>query len=64
MVVFRTTPGRVRRVLLRHDHYIIPRRDGHVLAGSTLEEAGFDKTTTEEAKRHLVRLASSMVMRP
>jgi len=61
MVVFRTSPDRVKRVLLRHDHYIIPRRDGYVLAGSTLEEAGFDKTTTEEAGRHLVRMATSLV---
>lgn len=61
MVVFRMSPGRVRRVLLRHDHYIIPRRDGHVLAGSTLEEAGFDKTTTEEAGRQLVRMATDLV---
>ena len=61
MVVFRGAPGRVRRVILRHDHYVIPRRDGYVVAGSTLEEAGFDKTTTDEAGRSLVRMATGLV---
>ena len=40
-------------VLQEHDNfYLIPRRDGHILAGSTLEEAGFDKASTAEAREH------------
>ena len=31
-------------------HYMIPRRDGVVLAGSTLEDEGFDKGVTEGAR--------------
>lgn len=40
-------------IVVQQRLYLIPRRDGHVLIGSTLEEAGFDKTTTEEARAEL-----------
>jgi len=33
--------------------YLIPRKDGHVLVGSTLEDVGFDKGTTAEAAHYL-----------
>jgi glycine oxidase len=41
--------------------YLIPRQDGHVLAGSTLEWCGFDKSTTELAKRELLEFAASIL---
>lgn len=41
-------------ILLKKDLYIIPRRDGHVLVGSTLEDVGFDKSTTIEARDSLL----------
>lgn len=34
-------------ILYEGGRYLVPRRDGHVLAGSTIEEAGFDCRTTE-----------------
>ncbi|MCA9176256.1 MAG: glycine oxidase ThiO [Planctomycetales bacterium] len=37
--------------------YLVPRRDGRVLAGSTEEEVGFDKSTTPEAIAELTRFA-------
>jgi glycine oxidase len=53
MLLYRCDPGFLHRIVLSAGHYVIPRRDGHVLAGSTLEDAGFDKTPTEEARRQL-----------
>jgi glycine oxidase len=53
MIVYRTPPGFVQHLLLKQDCYIIPRRDGHLLVGSTVEYVGFDKSTTEEARRTL-----------
>ncbi|MFT4862474.1 MAG: glycine oxidase [Pseudohongiellaceae bacterium] len=41
--------------------YLIPRRDGHLLVGSTLEYAGFDKTVTQAAKVTLQASATSML---
>lgn len=40
-------------ILMEDGVYLIPRRDGSVVVGSTVEHAGFDKHTTEEAIRHL-----------
>ncbi len=40
--------------------YIVPRADGHVLVGSTMEEAGFDASTTEEGLASLKSFAASL----
>ena len=61
MIMFKGEPGRVRTMVLSHGHYIIPRQDGHVLAGSTLERTGFDKHTSSDAEQVLTADASSLV---
>ncbi len=61
MILFRARPGMVSRIVLNQGRYLVPRRDGRVLAGSTLEYVGFDKTTTEEALAELSRAAIAMV---
>lgn len=61
MMVFRAEPGLVRHIVLRDGRYLIPRRDGHVLIGSTLEQVGFDKSTTASAKQALWNSATEMV---
>lgn len=42
-------------ILLQENLYFIPRSDGHVLVGSTLEDVGFDKSTTTEARTSLLQ---------
>ncbi len=61
MLLFRAEPGLLRRIVLEEGRYVIPRRDGHVLAGSTLEEAGFEKEITEVARDSLYRAAVRLV---
>ena len=39
-------------ILLKDDLYLVPRKDGHILAGSTLEYAGFDKSVTAARMLH------------
>ena len=41
--------------------YLTPRRDGRVLVGSTMEEAGFIKENTPEAREELLRFATDLV---
>lgn len=60
MILFNAKPGVVNRVVLSDGKYVIPRRDGRVLAGSTLEYVGFDKHTTEQAKQQLADTAIDM----
>lgn len=61
MLLYRTQPGMLKRILLHEGHYLIPRRDGLVLAGSTLEYTGFDKETTQQARDLLSKAAISLV---
>jgi len=61
MLLFRARPGQVSRIVLSKDRYVIPRRDGRVLVGSTLEEVGFDKSTTSEAREELVGEAYRLI---
>lgn len=57
MLVFSAKPGLVNRVVLNNGKYVIPRRDGLVVAGSTLEYCGYDRQTTEQAKEELSDMA-------
>jgi len=61
MLLFKTEPGALRSIILKNGIYLIPRLDGHILAGSTLEDAGFDKNTTEEAKAMLYAQATGIL---
>lgn len=61
MLLIHTTPGLVKRMVLSHDHYVIPRQDGRVLVGSTLEDVGFDKNTTQFARDLLLKFAYELM---
>ncbi|BBB27722.1 glycine oxidase ThiO [Amphritea japonica] len=60
MMVFKAPVGLINRVVLMEGRYLIPRNDGRILVGSTLERVGFDKQTTEEAKASLYQTAISI----
>lgn len=57
MLLFHAKPGDVKRITLHENHYAIPRKDGRVLFGSTIEDTGFVKETTSEARHKLFALA-------
>ena len=61
MLLFRLQPGALGTVLYRNGLYLIPRRDGHVLVGSTVEDAGFDKTTDDATRQRLHRDAAELL---
>lgn len=61
MLLFKTDPDTLRSIILRNGIYLIPRLDGHILVGSTLEDVGFDKSTTEEAKAMLYAQATGIL---
>jgi glycine oxidase len=60
MLVFAAEPGLVTKIVLDQGRYLIPRRDGHVVVGSTLEHTGFDKATSEEARQSLLETALAL----
>ncbi len=49
MILFQCAEDFLPTMVLAKGRYAIPRRDGHVLVGSTLEYQGFDKTPTDSA---------------
>lgn len=61
MLLYRTEPGAIRHMVMRRGHYVIPRRDGHVLVGSTVEHVGFDKSSSESAYQELKAAAEDLI---
>lgn len=53
MLLFKLEPGTLDTILYRKGLYLIPRRDGHVLVGSTVEDAGFDKSIDATTRQRL-----------
>ena len=51
----------LRHVVRCPEIYLIPRSDGRLLAGATVEEAGFDKRTVPETIQRLRRAAMAML---
>ncbi|MGH8435971.1 MAG: NAD(P)/FAD-dependent oxidoreductase, partial [Pseudomonas sp.] len=49
MILYKCAEDYLPSMVLAKGRYAIPRKDGHILIGSTLEHAGFDKTPTESA---------------
>jgi glycine oxidase len=48
MLCFSADPNIGRHVIYSPRGYLVPRRDGRVLAGSTVEQVGFDKRVTDD----------------
>lgn len=46
MLALRSKDLKLQRVVRSEAGYLVPRRDGRIIAGSTLEDAGFDKHVT------------------
>ncbi|WP_455221833.1 glycine oxidase ThiO [Kaarinaea lacus] len=61
MILFKATPNVLNTMIMRDSHYLIPRRDGRIIAGSTLEYVGFDKSVTLTARQELMQVAVSLV---
>lgn len=61
MLLYRIKPGTLNHIIYRDGTYLIPRRDGHILVGSTVENAGFDKSTTPQAAAMLAAGAAELL---
>ena len=61
MLQYRLAEPLIDSMVLHKGKYLIPRRDGHLLVGSTLEYADFDKSLTEEGRKILQDAAVGML---
>ncbi len=61
MLMYRTVPGLLGPIVLDRQRYLIPRRDGRILVGSTVEHVGFDGRTTAAARADLETAAHALL---
>ncbi|TVS14108.1 MAG: glycine oxidase ThiO [Planctomycetaceae bacterium] len=61
MVLFRCPVRPLRRIINEGARYLVARDDGLVLAGSSEEQAGFDKSTTPDVLNDLEQMARDLV---
>ncbi|MBE3603528.1 glycine oxidase ThiO [bacterium] len=60
ILCFEARPRLLGPALFSLRGYLVPRRDGRILAGSTMEEAGFDKSVTLAGIEKIARGAAAM----
>lgn len=61
MLLLRGAPGQLMHMIMECGRYVIPRRDGRILVGSTIEDAGFDKRVTPQVGAALQRFAMKLL---
>jgi glycine oxidase len=62
LVAFAVSPG-LRHVVVSSRGYLVPRSDGRIVAGSTSEKVGFDKSVTAEGVRAVLDIAQEIAPR-
>jgi glycine oxidase len=60
IVCFEMAPGTIGPALFSLRGYLVPRRDGRLLAGSTMEEAGYNKVVTLAGLEKIARGAAAI----
>lgn len=50
IIAIQAEPGLLNHISYKDGHYLIPRRDGLIIAGSTLEDVGYNKDITDSAR--------------
>ena len=61
MLLYKIERLLLKSIVLKAGRYLIPRKDGHILVGSTIEYSEFDKSTTDEALQSLKSSAIDML---
>ena len=61
MLLFKPNKKLLSHIILKEKAYLIPRQDGHILCGSTLEHVGFENDVTEQARDELQAFAYQLV---
>jgi glycine oxidase len=61
MLLFDAPLGTLQHIVLDGDRYLIPRRDGKIIVGSTVEYDVFNKTITVDAHNQLFEFATTLL---
>jgi len=61
IALVRTEPGAVRHIIKHDDAYFVPRQDGRVLIGASMERVGFARGNTSEILHELMQATARIV---
>ncbi|QMU61980.1 MAG: glycine oxidase ThiO [Gammaproteobacteria bacterium] len=61
MLLYKLPNKILSHIILKDKSYLIPRQDGHILCGSTVEHVGFENTITQAARLTLQNIAHELV---
>jgi len=61
ILLYQVPVGMVTNIIYQDGFYLVPRNDGHLIAGSTLEDVGFDTGVTETIKQELQQKAEAIL---
>ena len=61
LLQLQAAPGTITRVVWGSAGYLVPWPDGSVLVGATVEDVGFDETSTDEGIRSLRAAATALI---
>ncbi len=61
MLLFQPIKKLISHIIMKEKAYLIPRQDGHILCGSTLEHVGFENRVTEQARQDLTSFAYNLL---
>jgi len=60
MLLFEAKADTLSHMILDNDHYLIPRKDGNILAGSSVEHCAFDKSISQHTRDTLANFATEL----
>lgn len=61
MLLFKAEPSLLNHIVLKGEQYLIPRNDGAILAGSSHEDDGYNKSPTVEVKAVIREFAEQLL---
>ena len=61
MLLYQLAPGLLPHIVYRDGFYMLQRRDGYLLAGSSLEDVGFDTSVTESMREEMRAKAEAIL---
>ncbi|MEB3768034.1 NAD(P)/FAD-dependent oxidoreductase [Acinetobacter sp. MD2] len=61
MALFKTPPNWLPTMCMNEVMYLIPRQDGHIVCGSSMNDYGFDQSTKTDIHTNIVAAATNMI---
>ncbi|MDQ6980052.1 MAG: glycine oxidase ThiO [Ghiorsea sp.] len=61
IVLLKTKPNTLKHIVKHDDAYFVPRKDGRILIGATMENVGFERSNTVEALSELLAATQRLI---